>query len=381
MSKKVIHQLSLSDVGGVQRSFNLFLPYALKKSKFNHYIYSMHDLMDYFIDSKEFYYNLNNSIINKIKFVFYLFSKNYIVHFYNKLGSYSIYKLLNIIPTSNIIFHERGAAWNAKKNDIQIYRKNASKAKIVIANSKASKVMLVKRFGIDEKKIQIVYNGFFYENFNYAPINNKRYSKKFSIGYVGRLDTPKSVHTLIKAAFELPNYDFFIAGKGILENKLKNLANNAKNIHFVGSIKDPLELISKMDIIVVPSIREPFGNVIVEAGFCKKAVIASNIDGIPEIINSGINGLLIDPDKELSVDETLEDALPYPDVVVNPITYELQKPLEIDPIKLRDSITKLALDYQTRKLYGENLYNSVKKNYNIENYHKEIEIIYQKFYK
>ena len=189
------------------------------------------------------------------------------------------------------------------------------------------------------------------------------------------------MHTLIKAAFELPDYDFFIAGKGILENKLKNLANNSKNINFVGSIKDPLELISKMDIIVVPSIREPFGNVIVEAGFCKKAVIASNIDGIPEIINSGINGLLINPDKELSVDETVEDALPYPDVVVNPITNELQKPLEIDPIKLRDSITKLALDYQTRKLYGENLYNSVKKNYNIENYQKEIEIIYQKFYK
>ena len=55
------------------------------------------------------------------------------------------------------------------------------------------------------------------------------------------------------------------------------------------------------------------------------------------------------------MDETVEDALPYPDVVVNPITNELQKPLEIDPIKLRDSITKLALDYQTRKLYGENL--------------------------
>ena len=51
------------------------LPYALKKSKFKHYIYSMHDLMDYFVDSKKFYYNLNNSIINKIKFVFFFFLK------------------------------------------------------------------------------------------------------------------------------------------------------------------------------------------------------------------------------------------------------------------------------------------------------------------
>ena len=129
MSKKVIHQLSLSDVGGVQRSFNLSLPYTLKKSKFKHYIYSMHDLMDYFVDSKKFYYNLNNSIINKIKFVFFLFSKNYIIHFYNKLGSQSIYKLLNIIPSSNIIFHERGAAWNAKKTIFNFIEKMHQKLK------------------------------------------------------------------------------------------------------------------------------------------------------------------------------------------------------------------------------------------------------------
>jgi len=380
MSKKVIHQLSLSDIGGVQRSFNLFLPYAIKKSKFRHYIYSMHDLMDHFTDSKNFYYNINKSFLNKIKFVFFLFSKNYIIHFYNNLGSSSINKLLSLIPSSNIMFHERGTAWNAKEKDIKTYKKNASKAKIIIANSNATKTLLVKRFGIDENKIYVIYNGFFLSNYNFIPKNNKRYSEKLSIGYVGRLDTPKAVHVLIGAAKELPEYDFFIAGKGVLENKLKDLAKNFKNINFLGSIKEPLELISKMDIMVVPSIREPFGNVIVEAGFCKKAVIASNIDGIPEIINNGINGILINPDKELSLNEMLNDALPIPDVVVNPKTNELQKPKEINPSKLRDCIDELALDHDLRKRYGENLYNSVKKKYNIENYQKEIEIIYQKFY-
>ena len=198
---------------------------------------------------------------------------------------------------------------------------------------------------------------------------------------MGRLDTPKAVHILIKAAKELTDYDFFIAGKGVLESQLKDLAKNFKNINFLGTTKDPLELISKMDVIVVPSIREPFGNIIVEAGFCKKAVIATNIDGIPEIINNGISGILIDPDKEISFKESLKNSLLLPDLVVNPITNELQKPKEINPLKLRDSIIKLAEDHESRKLYGENLYNSVKKKYNIENYQKEIEIIYQKFYK
>ena len=77
------------------------------------------------------------------------------------MGSQSIYKLLNIIPSSNIIFHERGAAWNAKKNDIQFYRKNASKAKIVIANSKASKVMLVKDLVLMKIKFKLSIMVFF----------------------------------------------------------------------------------------------------------------------------------------------------------------------------------------------------------------------------
>ena len=97
MSKKIIHQISLSDIGGVQRSFALYFLYSLKKSDFRHQIYSMHDLIDFFINVKDHHVNLNKSIIQKIKFLYFLFSKNYIIHFYNNLGSNSVNKLLNII--------------------------------------------------------------------------------------------------------------------------------------------------------------------------------------------------------------------------------------------------------------------------------------------
>jgi len=110
LPKKIIHQISLSDIGGVQRSFALYFSYSLEKSDFHHQIYSMHDLIDIFINLKDHHVNLNKSIIQKIKFLYLLFSKNYIIHFYNNLGSNSVNKLLNIIPSSNIIFHERGSA-------------------------------------------------------------------------------------------------------------------------------------------------------------------------------------------------------------------------------------------------------------------------------
>ena len=153
----------------------------------------MHQLRDNFINLKDYHYNINNFFINKLKFIF-LFSKKYIIHFYNNLGSHSVNKLLNIFPSSNIIFHERGSAWNAKDEDIKIYKSNANKAKIIIANSNASKSMLIKRFGINEKKIRVIYNGFLNQGENFKIKDKERFSDKFSIGYLGRFENPKGVH-------------------------------------------------------------------------------------------------------------------------------------------------------------------------------------------
>jgi len=379
LSKKIIHQVSLSEIGGVQRSFSLYFSYVLKKSSFDHYIYSMHDLIDNFNNVKNYHFNLNKSVIEKFKFIYYLTSKNYIIHFYNNLGSNTVNKLLNFLPSSNIIFHERGSAWNAKDEDIKVYKNNASKAKIILVNSLASKIMLIKRFGIDEKKIKLIYNGFLSKSFNFLPKNNKRYSERFSVGYIGRLDSPKGVHVLIESAKQLSNYDFFIAGKGVLENVLKELSKNYKNINFLGSVKEPLEFISKMDTIVVPSIREPLGNTIIEAGYCKKSVIASNIDGISEIITDQFSGILIDPNKEISFDQITNEAVPFPVAVVDPKKKELQKPKEIDSIKLCESISFLALNSNIRELYGKNLHKTVTEKFNIENYYQTLEDLYSQF--
>ena len=379
MSKKVIHQLSLSDIGGVQRSFTLYFMYASKKSNFNHSIYSMHSLIDNFSILKSSHNNIQDSLINKFKFIFFLYSKKYIVHFYNNLGSVAVNKLLNFFPTSNIIFHERGNVWNAKDEDAEIYRSNADKAKIVIANSNATKSMLIKRFDIDKNKIRVVYNGFLSKKENFVHQNKTRFTDNFSVGFLGRLDTPKGVNALINSAKILPQYDFFIAGKGILESKLRELASNHKNINFLGSVKEPLQFISKMDVMIVPSLREPLGNTIIESGYCKKPVIASNIDGIPEIIKDGKNGILITPDKDILDHEIHKDAVPFPKVVVNPISQKLQKPKEIDPIKLSEAIVFLADNLKIRKLYGNNLYKTVKQKFNIESYYEILEKIYKNF--
>jgi len=283
---------------------------------------------------------------------------------------------LKLVPSENIIYHERGSSWSAKNSDIKIIRNNAEKANVIIANSNAAKILLNKRFNIDEKKIKVIHNGFISQDF----INNdsERYTSNFSVGYIGRLDTPKGVHVLVEAAKKMLDVYFFIAGDGVLEKNLKLKSKGYINIKFIGRSR-PIEFISKMDIIVVPSIREPLGNVIIESGFCKKAVIASNIDGIPDIIENGLSGILLSPKNELTVNDLPRDALPIPDYVVNPNTKKLVKPKEIDKNELIDSIIYLKKNKNKRIQMGLELYKKVKNNFSLEKYYEELDKIYKTF--
>ena len=355
------------------------MPYfqkALKDSEYKHLVYGMHELDENYSDIRKYYTNINKSLWNKLKFIYFIFSSKYIIHFYNNVGSPSVNKLLSLIPSSNIIFHERGTIWNSKDEDKDIYLSNVSKANLILANSNASKIMLSERFSIDENKIKVIYNGFLSKDDEYLSNEAKKYSEKFSIGYIGRLDTPKGVHILIESAIKLPQYDFFIAGDGKWKNMLKNQANGYENIKFVGRVKEPLDFMDKMDIIVVPSIREPLGNTVIEAGFCKKAVIASNVDGIAEIIEDGKSGILLEPKKNITITDLPKDAVPIPKVVVNPRTRKLMIPKEIDSDELCAAIIYLKKNKEKKDIFGEMLNTTVKEIFTIENYFYNLEKVY-----
>ncbi len=373
-NKTIIHQITFSAIGGIQNSFIPFFKLNKFKSDFNHKIYGMHNIDPYFDEIKESYVNFNNSLIEKFRFLFFIISRNYIVHFYNTLSSKKIRFILKFLPSNNIIFHERGSSWSAKTNDFKTIKSNAKKANIIIANSNASKILLIKRFNIEKNKIKVIHNGFLSKKFK--NLNSSRLSKNFSVGYIGRLDTPKGVHILIEAAKKLIDIDFFIAGDGILEKNLIFSAKGFNNIKFVGRAR-PIEFISKMDIMVFPSIREPLGNVIIESGFCEKAVIASDVDGIPDIIENGYNGILLSPKNNLIYKNIPKSAVPIPDYVVNPQTKKLSKPKGIDKIDLINSIKLLRRNKTKRIDMGKKLYYTVKNHFSLEKYCEEINNIYK----
>jgi glycosyltransferase involved in cell wall biosynthesis len=88
-----------------------------------------------------------------------------------------------------------------------------------------------------------------------------------------------------------------LIGNGKDENEIKSFISvHQLNAKVFNSKKDIYNYYQLIDVYVLPSRIEPFGIVILEAAIMKKPVVASNVDGIPELIDHEINGLLFEPE-------------------------------------------------------------------------------------
>ncbi|MEK7578815.1 MAG: glycosyltransferase family 4 protein [Patescibacteria group bacterium] len=125
-----------------------------------------------------------------------------------------------------------------------------------------------------------------------------------TLGYIGRLIKGKGLEDLFEAIAILKSqnlkFNCLIFGTGPLEMKLKKLAENL-NISdkmewrgFVPYSEVPAAL-AQIDIFVYPSWHEGFGRSIMEALAMEKAVVATRVGGIPDLIKDGENGFLVEP--------------------------------------------------------------------------------------
>ncbi len=128
------------------------------------------------------------------------------------------------------------------------------------------------------------------------------------VGAVGHFAPIKGFDTLIKAAPKilerLPNAHFLIAGGAVYEThrqysqRLAGIVKRsglADRVHFLGFRDDIPRLLSAFDVFVSASYSEGFGRAIAEAMAVNCPVVATAVGGVPEIIDDGINGLLIPP--------------------------------------------------------------------------------------
>jgi len=189
------------------------------------------------------------------------------------------------------------------------------------------KQMLIRR-KFNPDKIFTLYNGMDFKK-PLKHYSREEFSRKYNlnlkdtdivVGIAARLYPVKGISTLIKAAAIVvrknPSVKFVIGGDGEERKSLEHLALKlgvTDNVFFLGWLNDPYELANSVDISVLTSISESFPYSILEGARFGKATISSNVGGIPDLIENGVNGYLFNPNDHEALAEKILELASDPD--------------------------------------------------------------------
>jgi glycosyltransferase involved in cell wall biosynthesis len=157
-------------------------------------------------------------------------------------------------------------------------------------------------------QVHVIYNGVDVDHFDPNRYSNRRNfcqqhdipEHHLLVGSVGRLDGIKNVPLLIEASKDVlrhfENVTFVIAGDGIEKQSLMHLAREADvmdHFRFTGFVDDVPKLLSGLDILAHTAFSEGVPNSVIEAMAMGKCVVATEVGGVPELIEDGVTGLLV----------------------------------------------------------------------------------------
>lgn len=178
---------------------------------------------------------------------------------------------------------------------------NGHRFRKVIAISELVKRNILEHYHVDEKDIEVVYNGVDLDRF--SPLNRDLYRKEirkqysipddgFLALFVGSGFERKGLMFLLEAAELVASpLTILIVGKGP-ERKYRHLVKS-QNVIFCGPQREIHKYYAASDIFVFPTVYEPFGNVHLEALASGLPVITTSLSGAAEIIRDGIHGFVV----------------------------------------------------------------------------------------
>jgi glycosyltransferase involved in cell wall biosynthesis len=136
------------------------------------------------------------------------------------------------------------------------------------------------------------------------------------IGSVGRLSSVKAQDQLLRAAQQLivagHKLRVLLVGEGPMEQSLKELTKHLNLVDFVvftGHQERVADYLGVMDVFVLPSLNEGIPMALLEALAMERPVVATRVGGVPEVIEHGVNGLLVDPADTLSLVRAIRELI------------------------------------------------------------------------
>lgn len=215
----------------------------------------------------------------------------------------------------------------------------------VICVSKDAKKIFCEKYGINENKVEVIYNFIDEKEILKKADEFKINNKKFTFVNVAKMRDQKRQDRLVNAAVYLKEkgYDFKIQliGDGPNLEKITKMVeemNVSDKVEILGLKKNPYPYIKNADFFVLSSYMEGYGIVIKEALLLKTKIITTDVVGPREILLDGKYGIIVDND---------DDAIKYAleDVLKNKNKYEYLnealKKYEGDNEKIKEQTLKL----------------------------------------
>ncbi len=341
------------------------------------------DVPEYENDKGVNVYRVDNYMIHSNNFIDWIMQLNFnmiskateiinkeggfdVIHAHDWLVTYAAKTLKNAydIPIVATIHATEAGRNSGIHNETQRYINDTEwlltyEATEVIVNSNYMKNELQRLFGLPFEKINVIPNGINLSNFigierdydfrrQYAMDNEK------IILYVGRLVYEKGIQHLIAAMPKiLSNYHdakLVIAGRGGMMDELKAEARNlglGNKVYFTGYLdsKQVQKMYKCADVAVFPSTYEPFGIVALEAMLAGVPTVVSDVGGLNEIVNHGVDGM---------------------------------KSYAGNPNSIADSVTALLYDHQLAANVSKRAKQKVKEQFNWEKIAQDTHFTYEK---
>jgi len=225
-------------------------------------------------------------------------------------------RIANIGTGIPLIYNPHGWAFNIKRAKLKSYiylwleRMLAPLTTQYIVISNYEKLSAIQMHVTDSAKMKVIFNGIDMESINnqLRTTNVTRASLNipndaYLIGMVGRISTQKSPDIFVRVAAVLkdviPNAYFMIVGDGEQRGEINQLIEELGLIGRVvitGWVNNPIAYANLFDQAVLLSRWEGFGLVLTEYMKLGKAIVATEVDAIPDLITDQENGLLVEMD-------------------------------------------------------------------------------------
>jgi len=181
----------------------------------------------------------------------------------------------------------------------------------------------LRGYGIASKPLRVIGNG------NIAGVDTqhfqpgkccpleKKVSDVFTYCFIGRLNRDKGIRELVSAFISLEEDSTLVLVGALdisapIDDATLKLIKCHPRIQATGFLEDIRPALEACDVLILPSYREGFPNVVLQAGAMAKPVIATDINGCNEVIENDFNGWLVPPRDASALAERMEHVMSMP---------------------------------------------------------------------